>query len=68
MECVSRAIDVIGADANSEDSVRSTFKRLHGLGVDINHKVADGWRPLDRARHSGTETEVAVLRELGAMP
>lgn len=62
------AIDVIGADANLEDSVRSTLERLHGLGVDINHKDVDGWRPLDLARHLGTKTEVALLLELGAMP
>jgi uncharacterized protein len=60
------AIDVNGANANSEESVRSTFEFLSRLGVDINHKDARGATPLDRARSFGTGIEAEVLRRLGA--
>lgn len=60
------AIDVNGADANSEASVRSTMGFLAKLGVDINHRDHHGITPLARARFSGTEIVVRVLLELGA--
>lgn len=62
------AIDVNGSDANTEDSIRSTFELLIQLGVDINHKDAQGVSPLQRAKEHGTEAEVKVLLQLGAMP
>jgi len=62
------AIDVNGPDANSEESVRSTFERLIQLGVDINQKDAQGVSPLERAKRYGGDTEVKVLLQLGAMP
>ena len=42
------AVDVNG-EANSEESVRSTLGRLKEIGVDINHKNAQGLTPLERA-------------------
>jgi ankyrin repeat protein len=62
------AIDVNGPEANTEESIRSTFERLIELGVDINHKDAQGVSPLERAKRYGGETEVKVLLQLGAMP
>lgn len=60
------AIDVNGQEANSEESIRATFELLRRLGVDINHKDNYGIAPLARAKERGTETEVDVLRQLGA--
>jgi ankyrin repeat protein len=62
------AIDVNGPDANTEESIRSTFELLIQLGVDINHKDAQGVSPLERAKRYGGETEVKVLLQLGATP
>ena len=61
------AIDVNGSEANSEESIRSTFQLLAKLGVDINHKDAQGVSPLERAKEFGTETELNALVGLGAM-
>jgi len=61
------AIDVNGPEANSEESIRSTFELLTKLGVDIKHKDAQGVSPLERAQERGTEAEVKALLELGAM-
>jgi ankyrin len=62
------AIDVNGPEANTEESVRSTFQYLLSLGLDINHKDEQGVSPLEKAKSFGTEIEVKVLLELGAMP
>ncbi|MDH5669715.1 MAG: ankyrin repeat domain-containing protein [Nitrospira sp.] len=62
------AIDVNGGEANMEESIRSTLQFLLQLGVDINHKDAQGVSPLERARRYGTDVEVKVLLELGAVP
>lgn len=64
---VHAAVDVNGSDANTEESIRSTFEFLVRLGVDINLKDAKGITPLERAKIFGTEVEVAVLRHLGAV-
>jgi ankyrin repeat protein len=61
------AIDVNGPEANSVESIRSTFELLAKLGVDINHKDAQGVSPLERAKECGTEAEVQALLQLGAM-
>jgi ankyrin repeat protein len=60
------AIDVNGAEANTEESIRSTFEYLVTLGADINHKDAQGVSPLERAKERGTESEVKILLQLGA--
>src|SRR5882724_101730 len=60
------AIDVNGPDANTEESVRSTFAFLAKLGVDINHKDNHGVSPLDRAKEYGTDIEVNALLQFGA--
>jgi ankyrin repeat protein len=60
------AIDVNGAAANAEASVRAILALLRDLGVDINHTDRHGATPLDRARTFGTKIEVRVLEELGA--
>jgi ankyrin repeat protein len=60
------AIDVNGAEANSEQSIRETFGLLRDLGVDIDRKDHSGTTPLGRAAFAGSELEVRVLRELGA--
>lgn len=60
------AIDVNGAEANSEESIRSTFELLAKLGVDINHKDTQGVSPLERAEELGTEAEVKMLIHFGA--
>jgi ankyrin repeat protein len=62
------AIDVNGPDANTEESIRSTFELLIQLGVDINHKDAQEVSPLERAKRYGGEVEVKVLLQLGATP
>jgi ankyrin repeat protein len=62
------AIDVNGPDANTEESICSTFEFLMKLGVDINHKNNHGLSPLERARRYGTEAEVKALVRLGATP
>ena len=62
------AIDVNGADANKEETIRSTLELVKQLGVDINHKDVKGVSPLERAREHGTKIEVRALRELGARP
>jgi ankyrin repeat protein len=62
------AIDVNGPDANTEESIRATFELLVHLGVDINHKDAQGVTPLERAKMYGGDLEVKVLLQLGAMP
>jgi uncharacterized protein len=62
------AIDVNGPDANTEESIGSTFELLVQLGVDINHKDAQGVSPLERAKRSYGDTEVKVLLQLGAVP
>ena len=62
------AIDVNGPDANTEESIRSTFEFLLRLGVDINHKDVTGVSPLERAKRYGTEAETEVLLDLGAVP
>lgn len=56
------AVDVGGAEASSEESVRSTLGRLKELGVNINHKNAQGITPIEMA----WGIEVDVLFELGA--
>jgi ankyrin repeat protein len=61
------AVDVNGPDANSEESIRSTFEMLLQLGVDINHKDVQGLSPLARAKEFGVKAEIKVLRELGAI-
>ena len=60
------AIDVNGAEANAEASLRAILTLLRDLGVDINHTDRHGATPLDRARMFGTQIEVRVLEELGA--
>jgi len=60
------AIDVHGAAANSEASVRAILTALQDLGVDINCPDKTGATPLDRARTFGTPVEASVLEELGA--
>jgi ankyrin repeat protein len=62
------AIDVNGPDANTEESIRSTLELLIQLGVDINHKDAQGVSPLERAKRSCGDSEVKVLLQLGAVP
>ncbi len=62
------AIDVNGPEANAEESIRSTLELLARLGVDINHKDAQGVSPLERAKRSYGDTEVKVLLQLGAVP
>lgn len=61
------AIDVNGADANTEESIRTTFELLVKCGVNINHVDNNGVSPLKRAEQWGTEIEVKVLLELGAV-
>jgi ankyrin repeat protein len=61
------AIDVNGSDANAEESIRSTFEFLARLGVNINHRDVKGVSPLERAKRYGTEIEVRILVDLGAM-
>jgi ankyrin repeat protein len=56
------AVDVSGAEANSEESVRSILGRLKELGVNINHQNARGITPIEMA----WGIEVDVLLELGA--
>src|SRR5262249_44086693 len=60
------AIDVNGAEANGEASVRSTFTLIKEAGVDIDRRNNAGQTPLARALSFGTATEAMVLRELGA--
>jgi ankyrin repeat protein len=60
------AIDVNGAEANAEASVRAILTLLRDFGVDINHADRSGTTPLDRARAFGTRIEARVLEELGA--
>lgn len=60
------AIDVDGPDANTEESIRSTFELLLKLGVDTDHKDNHGVSALERAKQWGTEAEVRPLLELGA--
>jgi len=60
------AVDVNGYEANTDESVRSTFEFLRRLGVDINHRNINGATPLTHARTFGTSTVVRILQELGA--
>lgn len=62
------AIDVNGAEANTEQSIRETFTYLKQLGVDIEHRTTAGQTPLAHAISRGSSTEVRVLCELGANP
>jgi ankyrin repeat protein len=60
------AIDVIGYEASTEESVRGTLEFLRRLGVDINHRDIQGTTPLTRARAHGTPAVVRILQDLGA--
>lgn len=62
------AVDVNGAEANAEPNVRAILGYLVKLGLDLELRNNRGETPLMRAVHSGTETEVRVLLELGANP
>lgn len=61
------ALDV-NFEASAEDSVRETFGYLKHLGVDIEHRTANGETPLARAILIGSGAEVRALCELGAEP
>ena len=60
------AIDVNGAEANAEASVREIPTLLRDLGVAINREDRSGATPLDRAQAFGTAIERRVLEELSA--
>jgi ankyrin repeat protein len=62
------AIDTAWAELHTEDSVRRTMSLLKQLGVDLEHRDAQGETPLARAIAKQRDTETKVLLELGANP
>ncbi len=60
------AIDVNGAEANAEPSVRAVFSLLSELEIDMEAVNFQGHTPLMRAKCFGNPIDVQVLLELGA--
>lgn len=60
------AVDVNGAEANSEANIRAVFGYLKELGLDFRAKTKRGETVMDLARSTGTEIVVRVLKELRA--
>ncbi len=58
------AIDVDGEN----ETVETTFKFLHRVGVSLEHRNRAGHTPLSRAIWEGDATDVRVLVDLGADP